>query len=413
MEVFGSRVLFAPALTLRALAFVLGGAVLGTVSGLTPGIHVNNVALLLASIAAQLPGPPRLVGAAILAAGVVHSFLDVIPALALGVPDASMAVTALPGHRLVIAGQGREAVRLSALGSGLAVAFAVPLAVPITTLMTTAYPILVEHLSVVLALVVVFLVVTEPTLRAAAGGVVAFTASATLGYVALDLSVDAVFPTGDVLLPLFAGLFGVPIVLDALGGAGVPPQAESTVTTSKSAVVGTALAGTVAGAIVGYVPGVSSAIAAVVSLTALPGRSGARGFIVATSGVNTANTVFALFALVSLGTPRTGVMVALNEANAPLDLPLLLTSVGIASAIGFSFVLLVGDWYLRTVGRMNYTRLSVCVLALLTGLVVLFAGAVGVGILVVSAIVGLIPTRAGTRRVHLMGVLIGPLIVGV
>lgn len=42
-----------------------------------------------------------------------------------------------------------------------------------------------------------------------------------------------------------------------------------------------------------------------------------------TNGVNTANTVFALFALVVLGTPRAGVMVALQETDAPLDLPIL------------------------------------------------------------------------------------------
>lgn len=138
MEVFGTRLVVAPSMTVTALTFILGGVALGTISGLTPGIHVNNLALLLASVAPAVPGPPELVGASMLAAGVVHSFLDVVPTLALGVPDPVMAVSALPGHRLVIEGQGREAIRLSALGSGLAVAFAVPLAIPVTEVMTTA-----------------------------------------------------------------------------------------------------------------------------------------------------------------------------------------------------------------------------------------------------------------------------------
>jgi putative membrane protein len=103
MEVFGTRLVMAPT-TATALAFVFGGVALGTVNGLTSGIHVNNLALLLASVAPAVPGPPKLVGAAMLAAGVVHSFLDVIPSLELGVPDPAMAATALPGHRLVIEG---------------------------------------------------------------------------------------------------------------------------------------------------------------------------------------------------------------------------------------------------------------------------------------------------------------------
>lgn len=133
---FGTRLVVAPTTTAVTLAFVFGGVALGTVSGLTPGIHVNNLELLLASMAPAVSGPPKLVGAAMLTAGVVHSFLDVIPTLVLGVPDPAMAATALPGYRLVIEGQGREAIRLSALGSSLAVAFAVP----VTTAMTTAYP---------------------------------------------------------------------------------------------------------------------------------------------------------------------------------------------------------------------------------------------------------------------------------
>ncbi|RBI61092.1 hypothetical protein DMJ13_15295 [halophilic archaeon] len=413
MAAFGTQVVLAPAAAATALGFVLGGVALGTTSGLVPGLHVNNLALLLASVAPAIPGPPRLVGAAILAAGVVHSFLDVVPALALGVPDPAMAASALPGHRLVIEGRGREAVRLSALGSGLAVLLAVPLAVPVTKAMTTAYPTVRAHLPVVLGAVVCFLVATEPTWRGRVAGLGAFAVSAALGWATLDLSPAAPLPADGVLAPLFAGLFGAPVLVEAVGGAGVPEQADPTVAAPPWSVGVTALAGAFAGAVVGYLPGVSSAVAAVIALAVVPGRTEARGFVVATSGVNTANTVFALFALASLGSPRTGVMVALREANAPVALPLLLASAGIASAAGFALVLLLGDRYLRTVGRLDYTYLSVGVLALLVAVSFAFAGAVGVGVFFGSALVGLVPTRVGCRRVHLMGVLLGPLMLGV
>ncbi|MFC4449644.1 tripartite tricarboxylate transporter permease [Halorussus aquaticus] len=412
METLGVRLAFGPVASATALAFVFGGVALGTVSGLTPGLHVNNLALLLASVAPAVPGPPRLVGAAMLAAGVVHSFLDAVPALALGVPDAAMAATALPGHRLVIAGRGREAVRLSALGSGLAVAFAVPLAVPVTHGMTVAYPVVRAHLPVVLGVVVAVLLLTEGSVRAFVGGVAAFLGSATLGHATLDLSPAAPLDAGGMLTPLFAGLFGAPVLLEAASGSGVPEQDDATVATSRRTVAVTALAGSVAGAVVGYLPGVSAAVAAVLALAVLPGSTEARGFVVATSGVNTANTVFALFALAALGTPRTGVMVALREANAPVNLPLLLATAGIAGVAGFLLVLGVGDRYLRTVGALDQLRLSTGVLVLLAGLSWSFAGLLGVVVLGVATLVGLVPARYGARRVHLMGVLLGPLIVG-
>jgi len=412
MEVFGSRVLFAPHVTLAALGFVLAGALFGSVSGLTPGIHVNNVALLLASLAPALPGPTRLVGATILAAGVAHTFLDVVPTLAFGVPDPAMSVSALPGHRLVVGGRGREAIRLSALGSGLAVLLAVPLAIPVTRLMTVAYPIVRAHLPLVLGGVIVFLLATEPGPRAKLGGAVSVLVSGLLGLLVLPLSPNAPLAVGGVLTPLFAGLFGAPVLVDAARGSGIPPQAGGRIAIDRWTVVGTAVAGTVAGAVVGYLPGVSSAIAAVLALTSLPGRTGARGFVVATSGVNTANAIFALFALVSLGDPRTGVLVAFDRIHAPLDLPLLLGAISLAAVVGFVLVLAVGDRYLAAVARFDYARVSAGVFAVLVVVSYLFAGWVGVGVFLVSALVGLLPVRLGVRRVHLMGVLLVPLVTG-
>lgn len=409
---FGDQIVFAPERTAEILVFVLGGVLLGTVSGLIPGIHANNMAFLLAGAATTIPGPPHLVGAAMLAAGVVHTFLDIVPALALGVPDPAMAASALPGHHLVLEGRGVEALWLSAIGSGLAVVFAAVLAVPVTRVMVAIYPIISAHLSIVLAGAAMGLIITESRVLGTIGGLIAFTTSASLGLLTLDLPINAPLGVGGMLTPLFAGLFGGPVLIDAIGGMGVPDQDDARIVISRNAVGGLGALGTVCGAIVGYIPGVSSAIAATLALVAVPGRYGARGFIVATSGVNTANTIFALFALMALGSPRTGVLVALETARVPINGPLLLATVGLASIAGFSFVLLVGGTYLRVVGSLDYTTLSVSVLGLLCLVSFLFAGSLGVGVFGVSVLVGLIPARFGVRRAHLMGVLMGPLILG-
>lgn len=411
MDVAGVEILFRPATTATALAFVAGGVALGTASGLTPGLHANTFALLLAAVATAIPGPPRLIGATMLAAGVVHTFLDVVPALALGVPDPAMAPSALPGHRLVLQGRGREAVRLSALGSGLAVAFAVPLAVPITELMAWAYPHVETHLTVVVTAVIVLLVATEYTTRGRVGAALAVAGSGALGLVVLDQPTGGLVDAGGMLMPLFTGLFGAPVLVEALGGEGVPPQAEATVTSSRRGVGVVALLGTVAGAVVGFLPGISSAIAATGTLVAIPNR-GPRAFLVATSGVNTSNAIFALFALLALGNPRTGVLVAMDDAGVPLDLPLLLASAGIGAAAGFLLVLAVGDRYLAAVGRRDNARVSLCVLAFLVVLVAALAGLAGLGAFLVSTVVGLVPGRFGTRRASLMGVLLVPLALG-
>lgn len=401
-----------PGFAAAALAFLAGGAALGTLSGLLPGLHANNFALLLAGFAPKTPADPLLVGIAMLGAGVVHTFLDVVPALALGVPDAAMAVASLPGHRLVIAGRGREAIRLSALGSGAAVALALPLAIPITWVMIRLYPIVRARLPLVLALVVVFLVVTESSTQAAIGGVVAFLASSALGLATLDVSPAAPLDTGGMLVPLFAGLFGAPVIAESIRGTGIPPQADARIAMAPRNLGVTAGAGSLAGAVVGYIPGVSAAIAAILALPAIPPDDADRGFVVATSGASTANTIFALFALVALGTPRTGVMVALDRAKVPFALPILLVAATLGALTGFCLLLLVGDAYLRVVGNVNYTWLSIAVLSLLVLVSFIFAGGFGVLTFAGATTLGLVPPRVGARRVHLMGVLIGPLILG-
>ncbi|MFB6361970.1 MAG: tripartite tricarboxylate transporter permease [Halobacteriales archaeon] len=412
MELAGVSFVVEPSLAGRMLLFTLGGVTVGTFTGLVPGLHANNFALLLASVAPSIPGPPELVGAAMLAAGVAHTFLDVVPALSLGVPDAAMAATALPGHKLVIDGRGREALRLSALGSGLAAFLALPLAWPITAVMVELFPLLRPNIGTVLVAAAVFLVATETTPRARVGGVATFLASAVLGVLTLDLNPGAPLDAGGMLAPLFAGLFGAPVLLEAMGGEGVPPQPDAVIKLPRTVVAGTAFSGTVAGAAVGYLPGVSSAIAATLLLSFVPSTEGPRGFVITTSGVNTANMIFAIFALVALGSPRTGVLVALDSAGVPLNLPLLLGAVGVAAAIAFPLVWVVGDRYMQIVGRLDYTRLSVGVLAGLSVVAFLFGGLLGVGAFAVATVLGLVPARLGAKRAHLMGVLMGPIILG-
>lgn len=411
MDVAGVRFVSNLSGAALSLGFIGGGIVLGTASGLIPGLHVNTLAILLASIAPQIPADPHLVGAALLAAGVVHSFLDIVPTLAIGVPDAALAVSALPGHRLVLGGRGREALRLSALGSGGAILTAVVLGAPITWGMSKIAPVLIEHIGLVLGTVALVMVLTEQSHRARVGAVFAIVASGLLGLLTLDMETGGILPGGDMLLPLLSGLFGIPILVLAARGGGIPPQSGTTLATDPRTLGNWTLLGASAGAVVAYIPGVSAAVAAVIAFVGLPGEAGDRGFIVTVSGVNTANTVFALFALIALGAPRTGVLVAFEEAKLPPNLPLLLIAILSAAAVAVVLVPTLGDRYFELVGLVDSTLLSVSVGALLAVLAGIFTGPVGVLVLSIAALVGYVPVVFDSKRVHLMGVLFVPLAI--
>jgi putative membrane protein len=405
--------------TLTLLAFTGVGVGLGVLSGLVPGLHANNFALVMVAVAPTVPGPPTAVACAVLAAGVTHTFLDVVPALALGVPDAAMAAGALPGHRLVLGGRGREALRLSALGSGGALVVALPVAVPLTALVRRGRGDLYALLPVLLVVVFGLLVAAERRPGKALAAAFLVCLSGVLGLATLGdaATFRGLLTVGGVLTPLFAGLFGVPVLVDAARSGGVPTQDDAVIAVGPRLVGRSVAAGVAGGGLVGYLPGVSAGVAATLSLP-LAGAGGSgerdpdpdRTYLVATSGANTATAVFALFSLVVLGAPRTGVTVALGELGHPRLATLLGVTV-VAGVVAAALVPAVGDRYLRLVGRLDPLKTSLVACALLGLLSLLFAGPVGVVVLAVAALVGLLPVRLGVRRVHLMGVLAVPLVV--
>ncbi|RLM57388.1 hypothetical protein DVK02_06355 [Halobellus sp. Atlit-31R] len=415
------------------LAYACVGAGLGTITGLIPGLHVNSLAFVLVGVAPRVDGPPAAVGAAILAAGVVHTFLSIVPGLVLGVPDAATAPGALPGHRLVLAGRGREAIRLSALGSAIALVVAVGLAIPLSRVVSAVREPLLAALPALLVAVAALLVLAEPTRRGRLGGVLCLGVATALGVLTLDLAATGpLSPDGSasVLAPIFGGLFGAPVLLDALDARGaIPPQEGRTLGLSPLGALRAGLAGVGGGALVGYLPGVSAGVAAVLALggaggSGPAGRGADRAYVVATSGADTATAVFAVASLAVLGAPRSGVTVALLSlgsdagtagpgaaaaAGVPLGLTELFAVIAFASGLGVVALVTVGDRYLRLIRALPRRPVVAGVLGLLVVLALGFGGVLGGAVFCLASLVGLLPPRVGARRVHLMGVLFGPI----
>jgi len=409
---------------IAVVGYACVGVGLGTVTGLVPGLHVNSVAFVLVGVAPEVDGPAAAVAAAILAAGVVHTFLSIVPGLVLGVPDAATAPGALPGHRLVLAGRGREAIRLSALGSGIALAASAVVALPLSRVVAARQEWLLAALPFLLAAIAGLLILAEPTHRGKAGGAVCLAVATGLGLLTLDLPASgALSPDGaaSMLAPIFGGLFGAPILLDALDARGeIPPQDGTDLGLPPQEVARAALSGVAGGTLVGYLPGVSAGVAAVLALggaggSGPAGRGSDRAYVVATSGADTATAVFAVASLAVLGAPRSGVTVAvaeLGDSTGAASAVGMLLVVVLAAGLGIVLLVTVGDRYLSVVRRLPRRPLVGGVVGLLLALSVGFAGILGGAVFCLAAVVGLLPPRVGARRVHLMGVLIGPVALG-
>ena len=83
------------------------GVFMGSLTGIIPGFHVNNVALILLALAPSLLAlgiPLSAVAGIIVSTGTVHTFLNYIPSALMGAPDADQALSLLPGHRMLLSG---------------------------------------------------------------------------------------------------------------------------------------------------------------------------------------------------------------------------------------------------------------------------------------------------------------------
>jgi len=415
------------------------GFLLGIVSGLIPGIHTNNFALILLALA---PGISDMgfsninIAVIILANSITHTFLNIIPSIYLGAPDADTALAVLPGHSMLLEGMGMTAIRLSAIGSAGSIVVSLLLAIPLALFFGHYYESLCENMGWILLGIVVFMVLTESGRYIEGQGslvhlkykfyaIVILLMSGVLGTIALGngglMHPFFQFGSSSILLSLLTGLFGAPVLLiSVLTESVMPAQTKHPLNLRARWVLRGIAVGSIAGSLVAWLPGVSSAIATVLARFAVRGqlehhRTRTMEFIVSVSGTNTANAIFGLIALFVIGYPRSGAMVAVrNLVGKGLDMHLVLLFLIVVVAVSIlSYVttIAIGDVAPSLLRRFDYRKLCAAILIGLVLMVVVFNGLFGLAVFLTALPIGMLPYYMGIRKSHAMGVLLMPVMM--
>ena len=449
---------------------VLGGYLLGIISGLLPGIHNNSFALALVALApflAEKGLSPFYVAVIILSNALSQTFHDIIPSIFLGAPDGDTALTVLPGHRLLIEGAGAEAVRLSALGSAGSVVASLIFVLPFSLFFKAVYPYIEAHMAAILILIVFLMLATEKgedpnekkgplaKYKYKAFALVLFLITGVLGLFAFareSLMVPIVnFGEPSILLPLLSGLFGASqLIISLLTSSKIPEESVSALRLSRKRILRGILTGSAAGSLVAWLPGLSSAIAALltglvakVDFDRIPlkkkvpepelGRlksslysdpyagnpetlDSSKEFIISNSGVNTSNAIFGLVAFVVIGRTRSGAMVAIEDILGTniLDFPSLLlffAAMVLTALLSYFSTIWIGDNAQLILKKVDYSKLCAGVLVGLAIMVYLFTGLFGFFIFVISTPIGMLASFMNVRKSHAMGVILLPVIL--
>ena len=400
---------------LSLAAGTLIGVLLGTLSGLIPGLHANTFAGIVSALSVPLAFVFGAEGICclLISCMIVHTFLDAVPSTSIGVPDADTVLSVLPAHQLYLAGNGEEAVRISALGSLWGFVYSLPLFAAFFFILPMFQGGVDWAVGLIILTAAGLLIVFSKT---PGWAILLFFVSGLLGIFSMRFSYFSVgvFGVGEVLLPLLTGLFGIPVLLHALQSKTVNniEQKFFGLAVSKKEVLKSTVRGTFAGAGVGWLPGFSSGTANALLAVHKSGEYESRKpreYLLATSAANTANAVLGLAALYAVGRMRSGTLAAVAEFPLP-NIFLLLAAAGVAAVLGYLLTVLFSRAG-RYAAQANQKALSAGVLIFLILLTAVFCGPFGLMLLVLASAVGIIPAKLGVSRIFCMGAVMLPVML--
>ncbi|MBW2965684.1 tripartite tricarboxylate transporter permease [Candidatus Woesearchaeota archaeon] len=397
---------------IQILVAVFCGICAGIITGLIPGIHINLISLLLVSLSGYFLGftSPLMLGVFIIAMAVTHTFLDVIPSVFLGAPDADTALAVLPGHKLLLKGMGYEAIKLATIGSLLCLCSTViiiPFLIPIVPLI---YSFIQPFIGWILIMVVVFMILKENGLDKKLWVMVMFFLSGILGIIVLEMP-----NLEQPLFPMLSGLFGISILIVSLFQKVKIPKQRITemIKMNKKDVLKVISVGTFSGSLTALFPGLGAAQAAIIG-SQLIRKIEEYSFIVLVGGINKVNFVFSLVTLFALGKARNGAVLAVLEILKEIDLNgiiVFLCAALITGGIATFLALGITRIFARFITKINYQLLCICVIVLIACLVFYFSSWLGLFVLFVSTAVGMIPSFTGVKKSSAMGCLLLPVIL--
>ena len=400
------------------------GILIGTITGMVPGIHVNTAgAILFASSTFLLTFlSPEFLCVIMVAMSIAHALIEFVPSMLLGVPQEGTATSILPGHRMVLQGRSKEVIRIVSVGGFGAIIVTILMLPVFAIALPVLHDISKPFTWMILLVASVYLTYSlTRTQRDFIWSLLLFVLSGILGWIIFQTPISS----GVSLMCTFSGLFGISTILFSLNdSSSIPhqnPFYELDLDLNKFKSI---FAGGITGAILGFLPGFGPAQGTVIAQAA----SGTNdnddddtvNFLLATSGLNVSDCLFSLIAIYIIGNPRSGIAVYMSYLISEMSLnhlAIFIFASLLAVSVSLVLSLKLGDSFSRLMSGVDYKKLSIGVILLqvLILYVFIFYYKAPLGYmtlaLVTSTALGMIPHYLGVGKSHLMGVLIIPAIV--
>ena len=393
---------------IETLLVIFLGCIGGIITGLIPGIHINLISTLLllsSGFLLELFTTHHLV-IFIISMGIVHSFIDFIPSIIFGVPNSDTALSMLPAHKLVVEGEGKQALFLSASGSLLGACLSLPLLVVLYYILPIISPIITPYIPFGLIGVSCFFLLQEKTLKKMLWPFL-FTLLLTFFGILLLNSYHLRQP----LLVLFTGLFGISTLLFSLNESSNPLPKQLPL--KKQLPKGTfksLFSGNLCAALCSALPGLGNAQAATI-LTLFYKDISSKLFLLVTSALNTTSFLVSIITLSILEKARNGAIVVVSQLIDSITFDFLLQIIFISLIlcfIGFGLTLFIGEKAINFLTKINETKLNTFLVIFLVSIIFFAEGIYGIMCLLGITMLGYLGLLLEIRKVHFMNILLIP-----
>ncbi|MFH0869238.1 MAG: tripartite tricarboxylate transporter permease [archaeon] len=381
----------------------------GIVTGLLPGLHVNTVAAITLGALPLLLAhfSPISLGIFLISMLITHSFLDFIPSIYLGAPDeGETALSVLPGHKLLLRGDGYKALKLTVAG-GIGTYFVGLVTLPLFFILVKyGYSYLAN---VIAPLIIVFsavFILSEKGLQKKVWALLVFLLSGVLGLIALNsLSIK------EPLFPLLAGTFGISTLLISADRINAIPKQRFSDSTYFGSCK-THLKGAFSAALMAVLPALGAAQATILAQL-LSKKKSAEEFLLMVGGINSVSVLFVLTTLFLINKSRTGVIAVMQQFLTLDNYGFAMLLASSLAALGFAVVLTLylGRYFADKIWKIKYRKLSMLIVAFVVVLVAYFSGWMGLFLLSIATAVGLIAPKVGIKRIHAMGCIAIPIVM--
>ncbi len=400
------------------------GILIGTMTGMVPGIHVNTAGAILFASSSFLLGflSPEFLCVLMVAMSIAHALIEFVPSMLLGVPQEGTATSILPGHRMVLQGRSKEVIRIVCVGGFGAIIVTILMLPVFSIVLPMLHEVSKPFTWMILLFASIYLTYNlTSTTRDFLWSLLLFVISGILGWAIFQTPISS----GISLMCTFSGLFGISTILFSLNDNSTIPHQNSfydlNIDFNKFKSI---FAGGITGAILGFLPGFGPAQGTVIAQAA----SGASdnddedtvNFLLATSGLNISDCLFSLMAIYIIGNPRSGIAVYMSYLVSEMTLNHLIIYIFaslLAVSVSLVLALKLGDSFSNLMGGVDYRKLSIGVILLQILILYIFIiyyqapFAYMTLALITSTAMGMLPHYLGVGKSHLMGVLIIPAIV--